>query len=401
MTTRFYNETKLEGQYIDLPYGSYISSQLSVLPGSIMSINMPPHALVTLYSADAFLGVSFAIPNYGTKSLKVTGFCEDFPFVVASLTIDCSCTVNYMPSDVVYTITNGTFVRTGQTLVAYTFYSVTPAPLTNPLDPPSPFNPTILIIPDFGTDKSIYACFQEKLAYHRFSSLILDLKGVGMSASSTTVQYSEIIQDYRYIAQLLNQYVKKPILLGHGIGGAIAQLWSLTYKFELRKLILIGTAPYAIYTTYNLLNSIIDEWIAGTLTTDAFATSVVDATYNTHSDDCQIAKLKLDLYDSITAADETTLQLLFNQNPDIPSMALTPKFILTHTLILHGLLDECVSIAGGNSLAILIKHSRYIKFATGHSPQLANQARTIDAIIKFLLPRGGPFMGPIAHAPNQ
>lgn len=396
MTTRFYNEIKLEGQYIDLPYGSYTLAQISVLPGGIFSINIPPHALVTLYSNDGFFGPSYSIANYGNKSLKVPGFDKEFPYIVQSVKIDCSCKIHETPGDVVYKVTKGLdFKRAGQPEISYTFYDVIPAPLRDPLDPPSPYNPTILIIPDFGTDITIYECFQEKLAYHRFSSLILNLRGTSMTYSSTTNQYADVIQDYRYIAQQLGQTVKKPIVLGHGVGGAIAQLWALTYKFELRSLILIGTAPYAIYTTYNLINTQIQQWVANTMTTPTFATVVANCTYNTSSEECQVVKLKQDLTNSILGCHAPTVKLLFSQNPDTPSLALAPKFILTPTFIIHGLQDACVSITGADSLAALIKNSKYRKILTGHSPQFTTPERTVEAIMNFLLPGGLVFMDPL------
>lgn len=397
MTTRFYNEPKLEGQYIDLAYGSYRLAQISVLPNGIQSINIPPHALVTLYSQDGFIGVNFAIPNYGSKQLKVPGFSKsfEFPFAVQSLKIECSCKLGSAP-DVVYQIIRGSdFTRSGQPEISYTFYNVIPDPLFDPLDPPSPYNPTILIIPDFGTDIKIYECFQERLARQRFSSLILNLRGVGMSYASTDNTYSTIIQDYRYIAKQLNQYTKKPILLGHGVGGAIAQLWALTYKFELRSLILIGTAPYAVYTTFNLINPIIQNWVNNIITTTTFATNVVDATYNTKSEDCQVDKLKKDLSDSIINANGPTLKLLFTQNLDTPSLAQIPKFILTPTLIIHGLQDACVALTGGTSLFNLIANSKYRKIATGHSPQFTTPDRTIESIISFLLAGKTVYMDPL------
>ena len=42
-------------------------------------------------------------------------------------------------------------------------------------------------------------------------------------------------------------------------------------------------------------------------------------------------------------ADSQTLKLLFTQNPDVPSLALTPKFILVPTLI-HGLFYVAIKI---------------------------------------------------------
>jgi pimeloyl-ACP methyl ester carboxylesterase len=385
MTTRFYNQIKLEGQYIDLAYGTYTLNQISVLPGGIQSINIPQHASVTLYSQDGFIGPRYVIQNNGSKPLKVPGFTKEFPYTVQSLKIDCSCKLITAPG-VVYQIMRGTdFTRANQPEISYTLYNVIPDPLTDPKDPPSPYNPTIIIIPDFGTDIRIWECFQEKLARNRFSSLILNLRGVGMSYATTDNTYATIIQDYRYIAQQLGQYTKKPILLGHGIGGAIAQLWALTYKFELRNLILIGSAPYAVYSTYNLLTPSINNWISNLINPTTFGNTVANTVYNVPSEDCQNEKLISDLSSSIISSDQQSLKLLFTQNPDIPPLQLTPKFILVPTLIIHGLQDAATAITGSDSLYNLIKDSKYRKIATGHSPQFTTPERTLESILNFLL----------------
>jgi pimeloyl-ACP methyl ester carboxylesterase len=263
------------------------------------------------------------------------------------------------------------------------------------LDAPSPYNPTILIIPDFGTDKTLWECIQDKLAQKRFSSIVLDLRGVGISQPATSVKYADIIQDYRFIAQQLGQFVKKPIVLGHGIGGAIAQLWALTYKFELRSLILLDTAPFSVYDSYNALSGDINNWINNILPTNTFATNVSNAVYNTTSLDCQPDKLKLDLSTSIIAADSTTLKKLFTDNPDDNSLAMAPKFILVPTLVIHGTQDIVIPEIASTTLASLIKNSRFRRIPTGHSPLFTYPNLTFDAIYKFLSPSGIIYIDPI------
>lgn len=384
MKTRFFDEQKLEGNFIDLAYGSYTFAQLSALISQIKSINIPPRAKVTLYAQDNFRSNRYVISNTGNKSLKVTGFDQDFAFAVRSLIIECSCKLNVNP-EVDIRIIRDDFKRNNQ-IVAYTFYQVIPEPLDDPLDAPSPYNPTILIIPDFGTDKRLYECLQDILAQRRFSSIVLDLRGVSQSYSATSVKYADIIQDYRYIAQQLNQYTKKPILIGHGIGGAIAQLWAITYKFELRNLILIDSAPYAIYSQYNLINAEIQQWINNTLTTNQFANIVANKTYNTVSEDCEVDKLKLDLATSINNSDHATLKRLFTQNPDNVALATSPNTILTPTLIMHGLQDAMTSVTGSDNLFALIKGAKQRRINTSHSPQFTTQSRAVEAILHFLSP---------------
>ncbi|QKF94609.1 alpha/beta hydrolase family protein [Fadolivirus algeromassiliense] len=400
MKTKFYDEQKLEGNFIELPYGTYRAFQINVLPNGIKSLDIPAHAMVTLYSQDNFVGPRYIISNTGKKNLKVAGFEEVYPYTVQSVKIECACKIDVNPS-VDLLIKKGDFKRNNNSLVAYTFYQVIPEPLTDPLDAPSPYNPTILIIPDFGTDKTIWECVQDKLAQKRFSSIVLDLRGVGISQPALSVKYADLIQDYRYIAQQLGQYSKKPILIGHGIGGAIAQLWALTYKFELRSLILMDTAPFSVYNSYNTLSTSITNWINTTITTDVFATNVTNAVYNTASLDCQPDKLKLDLYNSIVAADTLTLQRLFLNNPDDTTLALAPKYIMIPTLIIHGNQDTVIPEVAATALTNLIKGSKVRKIPTGHSPMFTYPDLTFDAIYKFLSPSGKIYIDPIPNNVGQ
>lgn len=396
MKTKFYDEQKLEGNFIELPYGTYRAFQINVLPNGIKSIDVPAHAMVTLYSQDNFVGPKYIISNTGKKNLKVPGFVEIFPYTVQSVKIECACNVD-VNTAVDLLINKGDFKRGTNPDVNYTYYQVIPEPLTDPLDAPSPYNPTIFIIPDFGTDKALWECVQDKLAQKRFSSIVLDLKGVGLSYAANSVKYADIIQDYRYIGQQLNQYVKKPIVLGHGIGGAIAQLWALTYKFELRSVILMDTAPFSIYNSYNSLSGTITNWINNSITTSTFATNVSNAVYNTTSIDCQPDKLKLDLTSSINAADAPTLKKIFTDNPDDNTLAMAPKFILAPTLIIHGIQDIVIPEAAAITLSSLIKNSRYRRIPTGHNPLFTYPDLALDAIYKFLSPSGKIYIDPIPN----
>lgn len=386
--TRLFNGLKMNGQYIDLAYGNYKFDQIGVLPGSIMSLIMPPHSMVTLYSSDDYSGTGYVINNFGDGNLNVPGFNKpfEFPYDVRSLKIDCSCKTKDPRGEVIFRILKGDVKREDQVEISYTFYQVIPEPRQGPNDAPSPFNPTILIIPDFATDITMYECLQSQLAYHRFSSIALNLRGVDMSYSAKNVQYSDIIQDFRYIAKQLDQYQKKPIVLGHGIGGAIAQLWAITYKSELRNLILINSAPIYTYSKYNLVQSSINDFINNKLTKAQLAPILVNATYNYISEDAQIPALKEHFTTSILSTDATTLKRLFTQNPDRPTLAVAPKYVLIPTLILASLRDDMVDVSGSAALSNLIKCSKIRKFDSSHAPQFTANARVVQTIIDYLLP---------------
>lgn len=390
MKTTFYDEPGLNGNSAQFDYGSYNTSQITALIASIQSINIPPRVKVTLYGLDGFIGPTHVISNTGRKPLKVTCFSNVFAQTVGSVKIECACNIS-VNSEIVYEIIKYDFQRTVNKVIGYTFYKVSPEPLKDPLDTASPFNPTVLIIPDFGTERQIYECVQERFAQKRISSLILDIRGVGDSYASSAVQYAEIIQDYRFIAKQLGQYEKKPIVMGHGFGGAIAQLWALTYKLELSRLLLIDTAPFATYSTYNLANTQISQWLANSITQQQLALYLATFTYNIPGEECHNDKLALDLATGIEEADTTTLKLFITQNPDIPSLAAAPKYILIPVFIMHGLNDVYVDISGGDTLASLINNSVYRKIGTGHSPHLTAPIRAFESIMQYLSPSGAVY----------
>lgn len=388
MKSRFYDKIQLEGNYIDLDYGYYTQNQLAtMLPNGIFSVNVARHTEVTVYAENSFMGLRYVISNISNKSKKIPGFESELNTqTVKSIKIGCACRIDNDPY-VSYEIFNQTFIRNNVTL-SYSYFSVIPAQPITQYDPPPSYNPTVIIIPDAGLSKDIYACLQDELAQKRFSSIILDIRGTGLSTASSDVTYMTIIQDYRTIIQELGLDTKKPILFGHGIGGAIAQLWALTFRYELRNLILVGTAPYSIFSLYNQLLTETQEWLTGVMNISMYSMVVADTVYNTESKDCQNSKLKQDLIQSYASADESTFKLLFTQNPDDTTMAKAPKFMPVPTLIIHGTLDEFIAFSGAEALYALIPDVELVKIRTGHSPFLSKPNPTYEAIFRFLSPEG-------------
>ncbi|ARF12230.1 alpha/beta hydrolase fold [Klosneuvirus KNV1] len=391
MKSRFYDKLQLEGKYIDLDYGYYTQSQLNnLLPNGILSVDVAKHTEVTLYSEDNLIGPKYVISNIANKSRKVPGFNNELNGqTVKSIKIECACRVDTDPY-VTYEIYNNTFIRNGNT-IAYTLYSVNPAPPKSAQDPPPQYNPIIVIIPDIGMARTLYSCVQDELAQRRFSSIILDLRGTGESSPSTTVTYIELINDYRTIIDDLKLNKKKPIVFGHGMGGAIAQLWGLTYRSELRNLILIDTAPFALFNLYNQLTST-QQWLSGLITTAVYASDVADAVYNTKSHDCQNTSLKQDLIDSYNYANTPTLQAMYTQNLDDYSMAKAPKLMPIPVLILHGTHDDVIALSGGVALHHLIPDSEFIKIRTGHTPFFTRPDPTYELIFHYLSPTGSLYI---------
>lgn len=376
MKTKIYSLPGLEGSYVELGYGKYTHSQYNI---SIGSINLPPYASIILYSNPTFNGIKRILENNGNKWLKIVNIPAIYPRSVLSVEILCSCSIITQNNSSSLQIFIDTFTRANQQ-IGYTYFKLIP-------HHNSTHHPKIaFIIPDFGTNKSLYYKIQQTLASMHISSLIIDFRGVETSLPSNKMQYAEIIQDYRFIGQQLGLITRnsKPIVIGHGIGGAIAQLWALTYTLELSKLILVDTAPYATYNTYSLINSSTVSWTSGSLSFPDYAQIVSDYTFNTMGKVCDRQILGEDYYNSIISSNQQSLKLLITQNPDDPSLSTAPQYISIKTLIIHGKYDAYISINGGKTLHSLIKNSFYREFTTGHAPQFTVPEIFFDAIRIFL-----------------
>ncbi len=389
MTTKLYDELSLRGQSISLPYGDYSFALLAPLT-NILSLSLAPFTRIKLYTRDNQTGRHHTLVNLDNKALKIAGFYKEFDFPIRSITIECSCKTNNIGDPTVkYTITKSSFTRGSQREIAYTFYYVHKESRQYPILINDNFeNPMAMIIPDFGQSREELECFQKKLAKKRVSSLIVDTRGLGQSYSSTSVTYGDIIQDYKFIGNFLGIFRKPPILLGCGYGGAIAQLWALTYKFELSYLILIGSAPYSVYRAYNTNDASMIQWSTNLIPASTLATTVANSAYNMPSEEADVNELKQSLQESIQTPNQSTLKLYYTQNPDNILLANTPQFIQTPTLLIHGLNDAYIPISGSNTLYSLIPNVKYRKINAGHSPHLTNPSRTIQLIFDVLSPNG-------------
>ena len=94
MKTKLYEEPKLEGNFIELDYGSYKFQVLCQTMSQFKSLELAPHAMITLYSQDNFRGPKHVISNNGNKVLKVTGFENEFNLPIRSIIIECACNLD-------------------------------------------------------------------------------------------------------------------------------------------------------------------------------------------------------------------------------------------------------------------------------------------------------------------
>lgn len=382
MKTTFYDKHGLKGNSHQFDFGFYNQADFTAYLSVLLSVSVPKGTKLTIFNANNFNGQRHAINNVGHKPLKIPNLRTIFPFTIVSFKLECS-SQDFNNEEINYEKVVDFFSREEDKLIAYTYYKVHPLII---IDEPPRSNPLVVIIPDFLHSNTLYDEMQKQFAQNKISSLVLDLRGVGASYSSMNVTYSDLIQDYRVLINDLGLFDKKPILIGHGFGGAMAQLWAITYPVELARLILISSAPFPIYSTYNLINSDINDWVASSITLNELETIVVDATYISDQK-C----LRFELENSIQSIDEPTLKQFITLNGDNVSLLPTFQNYYMSTLLIHGLDDQYIPLNGSDDLFILMNNNdnvNYVKYGTNHAPQLERTLDVMCTIIEFINPEG-------------
>jgi pimeloyl-ACP methyl ester carboxylesterase len=392
MKTKFYQNPGLTGKSILLDYGSYTKAQLAALIPSIGSMSLPPHVSVTVYAQDNQMGNSFTFSNPGKQFLKVVTITDVFPYPVTSLTISCACllipTIDDDDPRVQYNITVTTSsILSSNLSFAYTLYTVLPTQYNGTQD--LLVTSIIVIIHDFGSRKDNYECLQQRLALNGYASIAIDQRGHGGSSASTNMELSLLVEDNRNIIQQLGLTTTVgPIVIGHGYGGVIAQLWALTYQFEIVKLVLMDSAPFPVYAHFQPIHNSTLAWLAGTLTAQQYATIYANAAYNEcKSEDCELVILNANLYNAFLAANQASLKLLLIQNPTNPANANQPQYIMSPTMMLHGTIDIVTTLNGSLTLGNLIAGSvvRQVK-NFGHCSFQTSPLRALPLIWDFIEP---------------
>lgn len=394
MKSRLYNNFKLEGKYIDLSYGKYNLTELDNAINDIKSVTIAPFTKITLYSRSNLEGPRYTVSNPGKKRMNIPSFCNEFVYSINSIKVE-GAVKNQITNDICYKIEVSNIKRDDITL-GYIYYNVISSPgiQENSDNVIQANEELVVIIPDIGYNAKLYKSIQERFVQHRYSSVIMDIRGTGSSSSSNNMQFSEIIQDYRMLLHELNKLkaYKKTIIIGHGIGGVIAQLWALIYKGELNNLILINSTPYGIYNEYNKIDKHIDKFIKSEIDIQTLAYIFAKKNYkdnkNSENHENKYPKelFKKELVDSINNISEESFKLLFSQNKDDTDMAITSKYIMAKTLIVQSTDDKIINDNAGQDLYFLIRNSTYIKLNGGHSPHFTNPERVFEEIFKFISP---------------
>jgi len=377
-----YEEPGLEGNSRSLDYGKYTNNDLTGLR-DVRSLEIAPKVSVLLYPEDNFRGKERIYFNE-SGTLKVIT-CVDIPCNVKSIIVDCVCKRKRLPN-VAY---NVDVICKERQKIVYSVMKPKVKPAKCCCDFPTRYRP-IVIIHDFGFDKDSWFCFQNKLASIGFESVVIDLRGHGNSSASENMLFAEMLEDVRFVAHHLNYLVQQPIVIGHGIGGFMAQLWAIKYKTEISKLILIGTAPLGTAPQYfsTEFKNIIAEWTNETdpISLKNMAHQYASLVYNEcSSDECCIDKLKADLIDGFKKCNDRTLKRIFTQNVYNPDHNKKLACIKIPTLILHGSIDLVVAVDGSRKLDQIIFDSKFLTInCKGHAPQFTGLHATFVYVNDFI-----------------
>lgn len=419
-----YSENKLRGPNISLDYGKYNKCDLEGFC-NIKSARLKGHTFVKLFEGCKYNGRFITLSNKGSSTITLPNV--KVCFCVNSIIIDYKCqydigldnvqkkTNNYnklydcdgCPKNInpydkksccedkcftndcdkqtnksfncEYEIIRSSFLRNGVE-INYTYYHIFNENNTNNV------NPTIFILPDLGFSKYLYECLQKRLLELKLSSIVVDQRGVGLSANVTTdVNWFTLVEDFRYVTYQLNAYVRRPILLGYGFGGVIAQLWSLLYNYELRNLILVNSAPMNYYfTSYNQYAPTIKQFINNRISYETFVNVLVNAYVNTGMD-ADIFKVKIE--ESMLNADQQAIKQYITFNDDI-IMNLNLKNINIPTLIINAKNDQFINIDAGNDLNKMISESMLILLNIDHVPNFSDLEYFLRNMYNYLNPNG-------------
>lgn len=126
-----------------------------------------------------------------------------------------------------------------------------------------------LIIFVHGNDSNskAWACQQTFFA-SRYLTLAIDMRGFGHSSHVGPYTAEVHSEDLHYLLQRLNLLNYPFILVGWSAGGICAQSYALTYPKEVKKLVLVDTAPKIVQTPefpYGRTQASEDELVAGIL----------------------------------------------------------------------------------------------------------------------------------------
>lgn len=217
-----------------------------------------------------------------------------------------------------------------------------------------------------------------------FCLIMLDNRGVGLSdAPSELYNVSNMSDD---VIDLLNhlQY-DKVYILGHSLGGAVAQYLGAFHPDRVRKLIVshsfIKFNPTSImFCEHDYLLKEIGA------SAELRATNVLSFIY---SDEFVQDKQKVQVFiENIRNQGYTQSLQSYRQQIDVISKFDSRSFldkILTKTLIISGLADKLVPHNDSEEMKDLMIHSQHQQIIGAHVPMWEHPSLYVDMLVRFLL----------------
>lgn len=104
--------------------------------------------------------------------------------------------------------------------------------------------PVLIFLHGLGGDLSIFDDFRRKFFEYGYRSLAIDFRGHGLSSKSkkrTFYQFDNFVSDVLEIIK--TEKITKYVLIGHCLGGLMAQKIAVQNPVELQKMVLINSTP--------------------------------------------------------------------------------------------------------------------------------------------------------------
>lgn len=246
---------------------------------------------------------------------------------------------------------------------------------------------TIVLLHDLTLNSNIWAC-QVKAFRKHYKVLTIDLLGHGRSTKPKCDYSFDLFADsLKCVFSKL--CIKKPIIVGMGLGGAIAQYYAAKYPKEVCKLVLVSSTPQfqadecfpygmsskMIKTLVRLLNECPEEF--------AKTVSKIFISEEQCKND-EFKKLRRTIAEIIAQNDPQAIQAIIEFIIST-SLVSTVGDVKTKTLTIAGGLDIGVPVGASYFLNCSLCKSQQAIFAgNGHSPNLTNVCKFNELVLNFI-----------------
>lgn len=240
--------------------------------------------------------------------------------------------------------------------------------------------PPLLMIHGLGGDNRGWEFQEEELA-ERFTLLMPELRGHGRSEgpAASTVPADRFAAD---LAIFLNELeYKKVHVIGHSMGGIIAQQFALDFPERVRKLVLMSTTPKVTEATIEEVYSWREAEVEGGR--EAYHWAAIQSSFSE-----EYIKNNREIIDYIMSKEDMmNEQGVLAAGMGLTSFDITDRLseIEAETLVIHGEADCVMDFSLGKLLQRNIHNSELVSFPNcGHSPTVEKRETLGQILIDFL-----------------